>query len=107
MGTFVEKLKNARLALWSAQREVYDDGLRRPYVATGVYPQRLRIRRQDVIGRMMARLSGALAGWQKARSAVDPNDRARMRTVLENIAYYDKELAHFRELAKERRGDWS
>ena len=83
-------------ALWSAQREVYGDGLRRPYIATGVYPQRLRIRRQDVIGRMLARLSRALAGWRKALSAVDPNDSARMRTVRENIAYYERELAHFR-----------
>jgi hypothetical protein len=88
-------------ALWSAQREVYGDGLRRPYIATGVYPQRLRIRRQDVIGRMLARLSRALVGWRKTLSAVDPNDSAKMRTVHENIAYYEAELAHFRGLAKD------
>jgi hypothetical protein len=82
-------------ALWSAQREVYGDGLRRPYVAAGVYPQRLRIKRQDVIGRMVSRLSRALTGWKKALSVVDPNDSARMTTVRENIAYYESELAHF------------
>jgi hypothetical protein len=49
-------------ALWSAQREVYgDDDVRRPYVATGVYPQRLRIKRQDVIGRMVLRRTRASA----------------------------------------------
>jgi hypothetical protein len=29
-------------ALWSAQREIYRDSIRRPYIVTGVYPQRLR-----------------------------------------------------------------
>jgi hypothetical protein len=59
-------------ALWSAQREVYGDDLRRPYVATGVFPQRLRIKRQDVIGRMVSRLSGALSSWQKTLAALIP-----------------------------------
>ena len=41
------------------------------------------------------------ACWlEKALAAVDPNDSARMRTVRENIAYYERELAHFRELAR-------
>jgi hypothetical protein len=29
-------------AMWSAQRDVYGSDIRRPYVVTGVYPQRLR-----------------------------------------------------------------
>ena len=66
----------------------------------GVFPQRLRIKRQDVIARMVSRLSGALAGWNKALVGIDPNDSAKMRTVREIIAYYEKELAHFQELAR-------
>jgi hypothetical protein len=68
-------------AIWSAQREVYGTGLRRPYAVTGVYPQRLRVKRQDVIGRMISRLSGALTGWKKTLAGIDPNDSARLRIV--------------------------
>jgi hypothetical protein len=84
-------------ALWSAQREVYGTGPRRPYVAAGVYPQRLRVRRQDVIGRMELRLSRALAGWKKTLSGMDPNDRAKTKMVHETIAYYEQELAQFQK----------
>lgn len=87
-------------AIWSAQREVYGTGLRRPYAVTGVYPQRLRVKGQDVIGRMISRLSGALTGWKKTLAGIDPNDNARLRIVRENIAYYERELAHFQKLAK-------
>jgi hypothetical protein len=87
-------------ALWSAQREVYGDDLRRPYVAAGVFPQRLRIKRQDVIGRMVSRLSGTLSSWQKTLASLNPNDREKMKVVHENIAYYERELAHFRSLAQ-------
>ncbi len=87
-------------ALWSAQREVYGDDLRRPYVATGVYPQRLRIKRQDVISRMVSRLSGTLSGWKKTLAGIDPSNSEKVKTVHENIAYYELELAHFQELAR-------
>jgi hypothetical protein len=90
-------------ALWSAQREVYGDDLRRPYVAAGVYPQRLRIKRQDVIGRMVSRLSRTLTGWQRTLAGIDPNDSEKAKTVRENIAYYERELAHFQGLARKQR----
>jgi hypothetical protein len=87
-------------ALWSAQREVYNDDVRRPYIATGIYPQRLRIKRQDVIGHMVRRLSAALAGCTTTLASVDPNDSDKLRTVQESIAFYERELAHFQELAR-------
>lgn len=87
-------------AVWSAQREVYGDDLRRPYVATGVYPQRLLVKRQDVIGRMVARLSGTLAGWRKTLNGIDPAETEKIRTVRKSIAYYERELVHFQELAR-------
>jgi hypothetical protein len=82
------------------QREVYSDDLRRPYVAIGVYPQWLRIKKQDVVGRTVSRLSGALSGWKKTLAATDPNDTEKVKAVNENIAYYERELAHFEELAR-------
>ena len=88
-------------ALWSTQREVYGADLRRPYVATGVYPQRLRIKKQDVIGLyQVSRLSGALCGWKKTLAGIDTNDSKKMNTVRENIADHERELAHFQELAR-------
>jgi hypothetical protein len=82
-------------ALWSSQREVYGDCLRRPYVATGIYPQRLRIKRQDVVGQMVSRLSGAVSGWKKTLAATDPTDSEKAKTVRKNIAFHENELAHF------------
>lgn len=87
-------------ALWSAQREVYGDDVRRPCVATGVYPQRLRIKRQDVLGRLVSRLAGTLSRWKKTLAGIDPNESEKVKAVRENIAYYERELAHFQELAR-------
>jgi hypothetical protein len=50
-------------ALWSAQRNVYGTSHRRPYVATGVYTQWLRAKRQDVVAHLVSRLSRTLASW--------------------------------------------
>ena len=87
-------------ALWSAQRAVYNDDLRRPYVAAGIFPQRLRIKSQDMIGRMVSRLSGTLSSRQKKLAGLDPNDGEKVKAIRENIAYYERELAHFRRLAQ-------
>jgi hypothetical protein len=86
-------------ALWSAQREVYGSSPRRPYVAIGVYPQRLRISPHDVIGRVAARLSSTLAAWKNSLSNIDTNDAPRVKLVRGKIAYYERELAHFRALS--------
>jgi hypothetical protein len=56
-------------ALWSAQREVYGDGVRRPYIMTGVYPQRLRFFRHDVRRHIAARLAGTLAMARKPQKS--------------------------------------
>jgi hypothetical protein len=48
-------------ALWAAQRDVYGANLRRPYVATGVYPQRLRVKVIDYPKRIRTQLARSLA----------------------------------------------
>ena len=53
-----------------------------------------------MIGRIVARLSGTLAGWRKTLNGIDPAETERIRTVRKNIAYYERELAHFQELAR-------
>jgi hypothetical protein len=92
--------KPLALALWAAQRGVYGSGVRRPYVAMGIYPQRLRAKRHDVIRRIGERLSRSLAGLKRNLEKVDPNDGPRVKLIEEAIAYYERELSHFRDLAR-------
>ena len=86
-------------ALWSAQRDVYGSTVRRPYVATGVYPQRLRVKSHDVISRMISRLSSALDVWRMHLTQVDRKDEQRVKSIEESVKYYERELAHFRDLS--------
>jgi hypothetical protein len=92
--------KPLAVALSSAQREIYGSGSRRPYVVTGVYPQRLRVTRHDVINRIASRLARTLAACKRQLARVDPNDGPRVKMVKEAIAYYEREVAHFREIAE-------
>jgi hypothetical protein len=82
-------------ALWSAQREVYGCSVRRPYVATGVYPQRLRGSRCDVPQEVERRLAASLAGWQSdlRRETAAGNDA---KGTKERFDYYSREIALFR-----------
>jgi hypothetical protein len=66
--------KPLALALWAAQRGIYGNSVRRPYVAMGIYPQRLRAKRHDVIGRIGQRLSRSLSGLKRNLEKADPND---------------------------------
>jgi hypothetical protein len=86
-------------ALWSAQRDVYGTSHRRPYVATGVYTQWLRARRQDVVAHLVSRLSGTLASYQKLLAAEIQEDTPRYKAIEEAVAFYKHELAHFRDLS--------
>jgi hypothetical protein len=84
-------------ALWSAQREIYGDSVRRPYIVTGVYPQRLRSEHADVPRQVVARLLRALR-QSKAhlREASASNERSA-RNTQSMIRYYEQELGHSRE----------
>ena len=91
--------KSLPAALWSARREIYGDGLRRPYIVSGVYPQRLRIQRHDVINRIGSRLSRTLAAWKSNLAEVDRNDASRVKMIEEIITYYEQQIAHIRHIA--------
>ncbi len=84
-------------ALWSAQRDVYsDDPARRPYVATGVYTQWLRARRQDVVSYLVQRLQRTLAAWERL---TEPDvELNRYKAIQEAVSYYRGELSHFLKL---------
>jgi hypothetical protein len=84
-------------ALWSAQRKVYGDSHRCPYVITGVYPQRLRVPRQDTPRYIIHRLSRALQNWTRFLEQLNPDDQRTVRAVSEKVEYYRRELQAFRE----------
>ena len=80
-------------AVWSAQNAIYGaDSNRRPYVVTGVYPQRLRTTKEDVPRWIMSRLKRAGLGWKKRLESV-PADDARMRNMIESfVAHVEMEI---------------
>jgi hypothetical protein len=84
------------LGLWSAQRQVYGDGVRRPYVMTGVYPQRIRTVRYDVPREIFDRLSKGLATWKKFLAETDKNDSRMVKNLEDMVAWYQRERDHFR-----------
>jgi hypothetical protein len=84
------------LGLWSAQREVYGDSVRRPYIMTGVYPQRIRTVRYDVPREILNRLSKGLATWIELLAKTDKNESRMVKNVEDIIAWYKKERDHFR-----------
>jgi hypothetical protein len=83
------------VALWSAQRDVYGVGLRRPYVVTGVFPQHLRVEPLDYPERIRKRLAGSLAGWRERLASVDSGDMQQITRINEIIRIYQRELDHF------------
>lgn len=87
--------KSLPVALCSAQHEVYGDSVRRPYVMMGVYPQRLRVTREDVPRHILQRLTDARAQWQAYFSKAKPDGDFKSKAIAENIDFHDRELASF------------
>jgi hypothetical protein len=84
-------------ALWSAQREVYGNIARRPYIATGVFPQRLRPMRGDIPAYVARCLLQSLRQW-RAYLANAGSGTGRSKKSVESIIRY-----HERELERSRR----
>ena len=77
-------------ALWSAQNATYGaGGDRRPYVLTGVYPQRLRVTRENVPVHILNKLDAARDGWN--RRLVGPKGDAFRERTQEFVQYYERE----------------
>lgn len=85
-------------AMWSAQNSVYGEGGdRRPYVVSGVYPQRLRSTREDVPRRIISQLWSGLRYWTKRAAEVGEDEPERKKGVEEIASYYAREFSAFRE----------
>lgn len=82
-------------AVWSAQNAVYGPGGdRRPYVVTGVYPQRLRTTKEDVPGHILKRLRQEWRARAGKRRQSDARDEQANQTA-HDIAYYEREVTAF------------
>jgi hypothetical protein len=82
-------------ALWAAQRDVYGANPRRPYVATGVYPQRLRVKVMDYPKRIRTQLARSLANWERRLSGLKPDDSKQIAMTTDIVKVYRRELARF------------
>jgi hypothetical protein len=81
--------KPLAVALWSAQRDVYEAGQRRPYVVAGVFPQRLRVEPLNYPERIRRRLGNSLAGWKKMLGSIDKGDTKQIAAVNDIIKIYE------------------
>lgn len=93
--------KPLAIALWAAQRDVYEGSPRRPYVLSGVFPQRLRVESLDYPERIRKRLASSLAGYREMRAASSEGDGKRIEAVQEIIRIYERELQHFEDAINE------
>lgn len=84
-------------ALWSSQRKVYENSIRRPYLITGVYPQRLRTTRRDVPRDIIQHLTKELTARSAKLKNASRDDMTEEMTMKENVEYYKHELNSFRK----------
>lgn len=85
-------------AVWSAQNAVYGSGgNRRPYVVTGVYPQRLRATKEDVPRWIMGQLQRSLRAWKNRLESVPADDDHMRKDIGTFIAYLDREICSLRQ----------
>lgn len=85
-------------ALWSAQNSVYGEGSdRRPYIVSGVYPQRLRSTREDVPRRIVSKLWNGLRYWKKRAAEVGDDNPEHKKSIDDIANFYAREFSSFRE----------
>lgn len=83
-------------ALWAAQNAVYGIGSdRRPYIVTGVYPQRLRTTQEDVPTHILSKLSNSLQYWKRIAAKSSDGDPMRAKANADIATYYDSEYTAF------------
>lgn len=91
------------VAVWAAQRDVYQTGARRPYVVSGVFPQRLRVKAIDYPLRIYRRLLQGLAVWTARQKSLDAStDEKKRKGIAEVVAVYRREARHFAEIVKDK-----
>ena len=85
--------KPLAVAVWAAQRDVYGSDDRRPYVVTGIFPQRLRARVLDYPARILKQLRTSLAGWERTLTKLKPDGTRRIENTENRIKVLRREIA--------------
>ena len=90
--------KQIPYAVWAAQNAVYGTGSdRHPYVVTGVYPQRLRVTKEDVPRRILSRLQIGQKYWRERAGVVSDNNPHLAKDASEIATFYEREIASCRK----------
>ncbi len=92
--------KPLAVAVWLAQRK-FSDG-RRPYVVTGVYPQRLRSSRENVPARIAKAMSSGLARRRRSLQRPETLSDVAEKVLKDEIEYYERELTSHKKRWKIR-----
>ncbi len=83
-------------AFWSAQNAVYGNSPRRPYIATGIYPSKLRVTKENVPRHIARRLrQGISAAEEMQTRATRAHNEHLARRAKDMAEYYRTELGHF------------
>jgi hypothetical protein len=82
-------------AFWSAQNGVYGGNVRRPYVVTGVYPQRLRVTKENVPIRILRLMRSALGDWRRRLAADIVGQENTHKAITAIVEYYERESDAF------------
>lgn len=91
--------KNLPVAVWAAQRDVYRDDPRRPYVVSGIFPQRLRVKMMNYPLRIFKRLAHGLRVWSaRLKEAEVQSDNEKKKAIEEIVKVYRREVMHFRNI---------
>jgi hypothetical protein len=84
-------------AVWAAQNAVYGKGgNRRPYVVTGVYPQRLRVTKEEVPKRILKSLIRGQKHWRQLADATIATDPKYAKSLDDIAKFYERETSSFR-----------
>lgn len=85
-------------AVWAAQNATYGTGGdRRPYVVTGVYPQRLRVTKENVPSRILSRLQTGQKYWHERKDAVRDSNTRLTKDAYSIAIFYEREIRFCRE----------
>lgn len=90
--------KPLAVALWHAQNEIYEGGIRRPYVMVGVHYQKLNCKYEDVRGFLKKRLQQSLNYWTKRLDSKSQNNEDKALSIKSTIEFLKWELASITKL---------
>lgn len=84
--------KPLAVALWHAQNEIYDSGVRRPYIMVGVHYQKLNSKYEDVRGYLVKRFARSLNYWNKQLEFAIQSNEDQILSLRDKVDFLKWEL---------------